>query len=879
MPITLGHGRRAGDIRMYDFATGMLVALLKGHKNSTVLGLAFSPDGKRLISGSFDKTAIIWDVESRQPLQWLRGHTAEINAVGFTSNGAHAVTGSFDTTLKLWSVTDGTEIATLTGHTDKVGALAVSPTDGTIASGSYINGGEIRLWDGDTGRFRRTLAIQGRGIGSLSFSPDGKWLLSSTGNSGDRHVQHVWDMATGREVANYSRHNWNVYASTVSRDGRFAATGGGHNKEIFVWDLLQGDASEAKVLKSIGKTVFSTAFSRDGHLIAWGQTYAKNFPNERGPIESQLGLPSAKQRLKQPHPHSGSATKQMVRTQTTSGALSLAHANGGSTYGYSFDTLEVRKDGKVESRIVRGAPEGYQHQAYSFTPDGHMIISGGNNGTLIAYDLKGAPLGNFVGHKGFVYALTPSPDGRLLLSGSDDQTLCLWNLKTRELIVTFFHGADGEWVMWTPQGYYASSPNGDKIVGWQINRGPDQAGEYVTAAQLRDHFYRPDIIERAITLASATGAVGEASGTSFSINDLLRRQPPAFEIISPENRSHASGSSIEVLLKLEPNAEPVDVIELVVNGRQATTPGLRNATARLAASSTAERRVEVPLEQGENNIRIVARNKVGQTARDFVLFHDKPGLLDKRGTLYVLAIGVDKYAHMPPTCGPDGNQSCDLRYAGKDARAFRDVLVKQVGPLHSEVKALLLARDGDKPPTKANIEDALGEMMGKAGSEDTTVLFIAGHGVTDGRGADYLFMPEEAEPSGVSWRKSTVVPWNLFQTALHNTQGRRLMFADTCHSGGAYNARLVNDAANANIIVFSATDTETSSWELEQLAHGAFTYALIQGLEGRARKKDGSVTVLGLGEFVSDEVTGLTTNKQQPTFHMSGAKNFMLTKQ
>ena len=102
------------------------------------------------------------------------------------------------------------------------------------------------------------------------------------------------------------------------------------------------------------------------------------------------------------------------------------------------------------------------------------------------------------------------------------------------------------------------------------------------------------------------------------------------------------------------------------------------------------------------------------------------------------------------------------------------------------------------------------------------------------------------------------------------------MFADTCHSGGAYNARLVNDAANANIIVFSATDTQTLSWEFENLAHGAFTYALIHGLEGKARRSDGSVTVLGLGEFVSEEVSNLTKDKQQPTFHISGAKNFRL---
>jgi uncharacterized caspase-like protein len=105
------------------------------------------------------------------------------------------------------------------------------------------------------------------------------------------------------------------------------------------------------------------------------------------------------------------------------------------------------------------------------------------------------------------------------------------------------------------------------------------------------------------------------------------------------------------------------------------------------------------------------------------------------------------------------------------------------------------------------------------------------------------------------------------------------MFVDTCHSGGAYNTRLVNDAANANIIVFSATDTETVSWEFENLAHGAFTYAVIEGLEGKARKPDGSVSVLALGDFISQEVANLTLNKQQPMFHMSGAKNFTLARE
>ena len=99
----------------------------------------------------------------------------------------------------------------------------------------------------------------------------------------------------------------------------------------------------------------------------------------------------------------------------------------------------------------------------------------------------------------------------------------LWNLATRELIVTLFHGTDGEWVMWTPQGYYTGSPGADKIVGWQINKGPDHAADYVGAEQLRQHLNRPDIVEKAIILASAEQAVREAPGTTFKLADLLAR--------------------------------------------------------------------------------------------------------------------------------------------------------------------------------------------------------------------------------------------------------------------------------------------------------------------------------------------------------------------
>jgi WD40 repeat protein len=147
-------GQTGSVIRLYDFATSNLAGLLQGHTES-VFALAFSPDGSRLISGGFDRRAIIWDVERRTPIHRLEGHRDQIYAVAFTPDGARAVTGSYDTTLRMWRVSDGGLIAEMRGHTQVIrGGLAIRSSDSMIASGD--RSGEIRLWDGNTGRFLRT---------------------------------------------------------------------------------------------------------------------------------------------------------------------------------------------------------------------------------------------------------------------------------------------------------------------------------------------------------------------------------------------------------------------------------------------------------------------------------------------------------------------------------------------------------------------------------------------------------------------------------------------------------------------------------------------------------------------------------------------------
>jgi hypothetical protein len=552
------------------------------------------------------------------------------------------------------------------------------------------------------------------------------------------------------------------------------------------------------------------------------------------------------------------------RAAASLGNSSLQHRAGGN-YGYDA-ILDIQQDGRVVASIERGSTDGYDHRSYSFTPGGEMVISGGMAGVLTAYDRAGNSVGKFIGHESDIWAVAPSPDGRFLLSGSADQTLRLWNLATRELLVTFFHGADGEWVMWTPQGYYISSTEGDKYVGWQINRGADKEADYVRASQLSGKLFRPDIVARTIELASAEAALAEL-GAPSNIIDLLRgSRPPNLRILLPESGAEMPDTPASVYVEVAPNPDPVEGYDITVNGRQVATRDLQFLGQH--GDRPVKKTLSVPLEQGDNPIRITARNSIGTSEPgELLLRFQGRGDLDRRGALYVVALGVDDYTQ---------SKARSLRYAGADARAFCEAMLRHAGPLHERAECLLLAKGGDREPTRENIENAM-LLFRKAEPQDTVALFLAGHGAYDG--PNYVFLPQDTGSDGTHFLPASVVRWHVFQDALQTARGRRLMFVDTCHAGGAYNNRLVKDAHDAEIVVFSATDSQTLAQERGELGHGAFTFALTQGLAGGAALGGGGdIELSALLRYVSREVKGITKGAQSPEISLSKVKDFVIAR-
>jgi hypothetical protein len=173
-----------------------------GHSDE-VTSVSFSPDGRRIATGSRDQMGKIWDAASGKEVLSLKGHWSEVTSVSFSPDGRRIASGSLDRTVKIWDVASGQELLSLEGHTGGVSSVAFSPDGQYLASGSgnrfpYSRNsepGQVKVWDAGSGEGLRTLNGHARGITSVAFSPDGRLIASG---SEDKTVK-VWDAASGEE--------------------------------------------------------------------------------------------------------------------------------------------------------------------------------------------------------------------------------------------------------------------------------------------------------------------------------------------------------------------------------------------------------------------------------------------------------------------------------------------------------------------------------------------------------------------------------------------------------------------------------------------------------------------------------------------------------
>ncbi|MBI5760743.1 MAG: SUMF1/EgtB/PvdO family nonheme iron enzyme [Planctomycetales bacterium] len=312
----------------WDPANVRELATLTGH-TGVVLSVAFSADGKRLASASYDQTVKVWDAMTGQETLTLNGHTKRVESVAFSSDGTRLASASFDGTVKVWDATSGRETLTLNADDISVESVAFSPDGTRLASSAYgdhavkvwdATSGKntftlrhaepvtsvafspdgtrlasasrdktVRVWDATSGKWLRTLKGHSDYVVSVAFSPDGTRLASA----GYDQTAKLWDAMSGREILTLKGHTGMVLCVTFSPDGKRLASAGGAGT-IKVWDSTSGQ--ETLTLKGVK----SVAFSPDGTRLAsasdktvkiWGagiETGAVSLPSSLGILDKRI---------------------------------------------------------------------------------------------------------------------------------------------------------------------------------------------------------------------------------------------------------------------------------------------------------------------------------------------------------------------------------------------------------------------------------------------------------------------------------------------------------------------------------------------------------------------------------------------------------------
>jgi len=745
-------------------------------RNATAVAVAFAPDGTSLMAGDAEGGLHAWSLPEGTARFDVAPNRRKVAALSVADDGAHLLQISSDGVAQVWDLTRGRGVRTLAGRWTS-GALLPDHTT-VVLTEDADRGGGVLLVDHRSGAVRPVTFERPPAAGSnlpvatvfdrVLVAPGGRTIAAGS-SPRDKPLVCVWDAATGalvhaiREESSLMR-----TALDLARDGKYLLVG--FDSVLTLWDLAAGQ-----------------------HPPPLVRSFDAGEPVETAAL--------------------GPGPAATVAMGTRTGRVLLAGIGR-------------------EPQALPGEPFDGPVRAVAFTPDGRFLSAAGGSGRLAVWALgeqvKLVRLAPAPQHDERINALVAWPGSRLIVTGSDDTTIRFWSLEEARLIGTFAAltssaaqstpsaAGPADWVVFTPDGLFDSSPRGSDLVRWAYD------GEVRTLEQYeRQAFYRPRLGEE-LRLGPPPAAVA-----------LPDRPPPALtlELAAPARRADR-----EALLTITLREPDLADVRLYQNG----VP----VQSRDDFKRTSDPR------------RLLAQVVLRPGANRFYAMASRPGSVDGRsqevetrfdgaelpGQLHVLALGVSKYRRRA------------LQYADDDAAEIAALLHRRgIEMTGKEGLSQVLVNE---QVTLKNVENALLALRDRVQGrpQDTVVLFLAGHTAVSG-GRFSLLLPTYPFPEGDPARASTrgvesggqiengwVLPYGLIYSNLARLAAlQRLIIIDACRAEAIFRDPevrsiqrfLATGARGAKSAYILATQSGKPAGEVVALGHGLLTYDLLRGMEAR----------------------------------------------